>query len=452
MNTALFFDDQRLYARRGLTRRYGMPALIPDATYRDPQNNAFLHSVWRDDAGKFHLFYLAFTLAHKLYIQAAESDDGLHWRPRNTAAEALPSFDFPNQLLPTDDAELACVYFDEHCDRTERLKALVARYHYDDLEVEDLIYASEDGVHWHILPGVHWSDRGCEPGAGCFWSEALRRHVILARAGWGIRRLCVYETPDFKTFLPSRVALQVDSLDEPQAETYGMPSFAYKGWYIGFLWMYHTPDVNATKYWGGAMDCQLAYSVNGVHWQRSLRTPFLGNELPETAGMVYPMTLRTEPDGSLLITAAAHEREHGHFNEPGASIVTYRLRQDGFIGLEADGSGGSLCTRQVLLQSGEIAWNLTAAEATVALLDAEGAPLAGFSHADCVPFSGDSTAWRPQYRGERAVEALAGQIFAMELRLREGCVYAYSGDFVPMMNQEAARYEKFGTVPDTLGF
>ena len=40
----------------------------------------------------------------------------------------------------------------------------------------------------------------------------------------------------------------------------------------------------------------------------------------------------------------------------------------------------------------------------------------------------------------------------MELRLRSGRVYGYRGDFVPMMNQEAARYEQFGTVPDVLGF
>ena len=38
------------------------------------------------------------------------------------------------------------------------------------------------------------------------------------------------ESKDLKTFEPSRLALQTDSCDPENIETYGMPAFEYKGW------------------------------------------------------------------------------------------------------------------------------------------------------------------------------------------------------------------------------
>ena len=40
MNTALFWDDQRVFCRKGLNRIYGKPEFLPDSVYYDPQNSA----------------------------------------------------------------------------------------------------------------------------------------------------------------------------------------------------------------------------------------------------------------------------------------------------------------------------------------------------------------------------------------------------------------------------
>lgn len=453
MNTALFWDDQRIFCRKGLKRIYGEPEFLPDSVYYDPQNSASggMPSIVQNPKGDYTLFYQAFTPEHKTYAFAATSPDGIHWNPRNIAKEHLTDPDFPNQLLPTDNAELACVYEDLHGPAQERYKAFVARYHPESLTVEDLTYVSPDGLDWNLSP-VSWSDRGAEPGAGCVYSEILQRHMILCRSGWGIRRLCIRETPDWKTFLPSREAVQVDSLDPPQTETYGMPVFQYKGWYIGLLWLYHTLEENQTHYMGGTMDCQLCYSVNGAHWQRSLRTPFIGNHQPQTKGMVFPSAVHTDPDGNIYITASATPHQHGYFKEPGGCIVTYRLREDGFICLEAQEDGAALCTRELLLHSGAISWNLQGQGITVAVYEGTGGPLPqdyrpleGFAHEDCIPFSGDTTRWVPSYKSGRGIESLAGKPVFLEIRLSKGGrIYAYQGDFTPLMNTETMRYLKFG--------
>ena len=108
MNTALFWDDQRIFCRKGLKRIYGEPEFLPDSVYYDPQNSASggMPSIVQNPKGDYTLFYQAFTPEHKTYAFAATSPDGIHWIPRDTAKEHLTNPDFPNQLLPTDNAEL----------------------------------------------------------------------------------------------------------------------------------------------------------------------------------------------------------------------------------------------------------------------------------------------------------------------------------------------------------
>lgn len=442
MTTMLFFDDQRLFARKGFERQYGQPELIQDSVYTDPNLAASggFPSVWREPNGRYHMFYQAFDKNGITETLAAISDDGVHWSPRNAAAAHIDAPRYPNQLLPVEDAELAGVFVDPYDAPERRLKALTARYLREELSVADEIYVSADGYNW-TLWDREWSDRRTEPGAGCFYSEALGKYVIIARSGWGRRQLCVRTTSDWSLSEPSYEAVQIDSLDPPDLETYGMPSFAYKGIYIGLLWMYHVPYENCTHFMDGKMSCQLAYSLNGLHWQRSLRNDFIGNDLPETAGMVFPTSVTQTADGSLLVTASCSSKEHGHFSEDGR-IVTYRLREDGFIRLRAKDEG-VLCTRQLWVR-GRIFWNLQAEQATVAVLDVSSNPIEGMGHEDCIAFSGDSTAWEPVYRNGKTLASLEGKIVVLELKLRNGSVYSYHGDFQPLMNTEAARIEKFG--------
>ena len=78
---------------------------------------------------------------------------------------------------------------------------------------------------------------------------------------------------------------------------------------------------------------------------------------------------------------------------------------------------------------------------------AHAAPVEGYSHEDCIPFSGDSTDWVPQFKNGRTLQDLAGRTLVLELKLNDGCVYSICGDFVPCMNLEGARYRMRGIIP-----
>ena len=70
-------------------------------------------------------------------------------------------------------------------------------------------------------------------------------------------------------------------------------------------------------------------------------------------------------------------------------------------------------------------------------------PIAGFGHADCVPFSGDSTAWRPQWKGG-SLATLRERLVLVELKFKNGTVYSFTVDGIPQMEIEAERHRHFG--------
>ena len=85
-----------------------------------------------------------------------------------------------------------------------------------------------------------------------------------------------------------------DALDTPVAELYGCVVFPYEGQFVGLVWVHHC-DPDLDKYMGGTTDCQLAYSYNGWHMNRSIRKPFIPNTSPGElgGGTVQPLGNQT---------------------------------------------------------------------------------------------------------------------------------------------------------------
>ncbi len=86
--TFLSFDDKNILSRTGVERRYGVPKLA--SIYRDPYavTPTGLSSIWYDEKNAlYHMFYNGYVSDLPIQL-AAVSKDGIHWEPRNTAAEA----------------------------------------------------------------------------------------------------------------------------------------------------------------------------------------------------------------------------------------------------------------------------------------------------------------------------------------------------------------------------
>jgi len=458
LTTILFFDDQRLNLCYNVRRRLGHPQLIEESIYRDPYvNTAWGYpSVFRVPAiGTWRLLYQGWESSGKRVPLVAESDDGLHWSPRDTAEVHISERVLPHQVLPLERfGEWSACYVDKRAEPEERIKGFVV-YHTAKNYLKSRLWVSPDGIRWSLKEGVEWQRTAPDPAVGAFWNETRKTYVLTTRPDWTDRRIAVVETPDWQIFTEPELALQADALDNPLAELYGMPVFPYEGYYIGFLWLFHpAPQVHKHsphKFLDGHVDCQLTYSLNGWHFQRGLREPLIPNGEPGApdSGCVYPSSMMESDDGNLWIYASACTHEHGYMPAQAGSIVTYRLRRDGFVYLESGGGIATVGTRPLYWQAGDLELNVQspAGETKTQLTDPQGKPLPGYSFEDCIPFSGDSTVWRPRWKDEKTPAAQAGKVIRVEVSLRNARLYAIRGDFIPLVASHSWRFSQNGEVP-----
>jgi len=459
MTTILFFDDQLLNRCDNVARKVGRPRLIPESVYRDLSVNTHwgYPSVFRDESNdKWRMIYQGKDGRRHNISLLAESDDGIRWSLRDTTKDIdLPDRKYPHQLLPLDHYGGMHCYIDPFANRAERIKGLMSQGSSANL------WVSPDGIHWKLREGVQWHKRSPDPLTAAFWNAVRGTYVLTTRPDSGDRRISLAETMDWQSFTEPELALQADALDSPLTELYGMPVFPYEGYYVGLLWLYHVaPQVEGHsphKYYDGHVDCQLAYSLNGWHFQRTLRDSFIPNGDPgePDAGCVYPSSMIKREDGSLLIYASACTHEHGYIPPGSGSLLAYQLRRDGFVYLESSGGVGTIGTRALYWRGGEAALNIQSqgGEARVQVTDPTGASLEGYSFGDCEPFSGDDTAWQPVWKDDKTLQALSSTAIRLEVELKSARLFAMRGNFVPLIGRQYREFKEKGIVPKArIGF
>jgi len=209
------------------------------------------------------------------------------------------------------------------------------------------------------------------------------------------------------------------------------------------------------------LDCELAYSLNGWHFQRGLRTPFIPNGAPGSpdCGVVYPSSMVRRDDGSIFIYASACTLEHGHTPEGDTgTLITYKMRKDGFTYVESTGGNGVIGTRTIYWNEGELSLNVQAQGGEVRVQVTDSLPrsgifttpptaLEGYSFEDSISFSGDDINWTPTWRDGKTLDALSGRSIRIEVQLNSSRLYAMRGDFVNMLGRQKNAFDNDGTVP-----
>ena len=464
MFTQLFFDDQRLFGRDGLTRHYGTPveeAVYIDGVFSVDFRNPF---VFRTESGCFRMIYSGRTKEDGRQIPLiAESSDGIRFTPLNTEKLLnIPERAASNQLLPAGMfSEIACVLENKDASADERYIMLCVGNGEKPLTVSGLSFTSADLIHWQLREDLEPWNGGAEPLAAAFYNRTAECYTLIRRGCWGDRRVGIVDTHDFRSFTPYEPCMQCDSCDGPLDELYGVTTVTDCGSVmVGTPLLYcNIKAARNSKFSGGSIVPQLAYSFDGHHWQRSLREPFIVREEGEGQMTWLSSVLRDEK--GYLIYASTSDYAHGTgFNTPGTGRMrVYSLPENRFIGLFTDGeSEGILITREFAWMGGELHINMQAQKATVAVLEVKmrdggdvnifsfGEPVPGFDHKDCTPFSGDSTDYVPEFAGG-SLDKLKGKTIFFEIKLQSGAVYAISGDCVPLMNTEAARFRLLGVLP-----
>ena len=459
----LFFDDEPLNARDNVARRLGRPRLIPESVYHEAAGNCAwgYPGVFRDRGSG--LWRMVFSAAIRRpnagggTVLLLESEDGLHWGPRDTTRELpdLPGRQVAHQILPVARiGEYSSLYVDQRAPDEEHLKLLTVKRSPDEGNLA-LLWTSPDGLRWQEMAGVRWQPEAPDPPTFVHWNALRGSYVFTSRPKWSDRRICWFETRDWRTYSEPTLALHADALDAPLAQVYGMPVFTYEGLYVGLPWLFHCAKNehrgSPSHYLGGHMDAQLAYSLNGLHWTRTIREPFLPNGEPgmPDAGVVQPSSLVTLEDGSLRIYADGSAREHGHCPPDDGYVMAYALRRDGFIYLESTGGTGMIGTRSLYWRGGDGSLNMQAPAGwvRVQVTEPSGEPLAGYSLAESAVFRGDDTQWVPVWKDGRSLGALEGRMIRIEVHLENARLYALRGDYVLCQVVDVGAFEQRGIVP-----
>jgi hypothetical protein len=465
----LFFDLWKLDAWNNIELRQGEPEWVEECEYRDPsfpERGVYFPSVWIDEeSGRFRMVHSVkwspFTM------MAAESEDGVSWAPLdapdvNPGGEKLA----PNHLF-TFDGSGGGVYVDprktdgyryrifgrQHgnavferalADPNHRWHEAAKREGEKRYFGEGCVLVSRDGLQWELKTGGKWDwteeDWLPEPPTFAFWNESHEEHVLVVRPGWGDRRQCLRTTSDFATWGEPELQFQPDPLDTAgPVGMYGMPvrPVGNGAGYVGLLWIFHNSSsepVNSYNQFFGTMDCQLAYSYDGVRFFRGLREPFLElNPIPKPGCVQIRPCSIVETDDAILIYSEGHKGAHGRersqqrqTEEPLGSLMIHRLRKDGWMCLASLGDWARFQTKPFTIFDGGIRVNANAryGEIRFQLTDEKSDPIEGFTFEECLPLRGEDSLDFPVRWKEAKLEDVANQVLRLEVKFRQANLYS----------------------------
>lgn len=473
----LFFDLWKLDAWDNLELLPDRPRFVPEATYTDPADPArgvHFPTVWRDeDSGKWRLIHSLkwspFTL------MAAESDDGLAWRPL-PVPDAAPEGGklAPHHLFTLPSGAGSGAYRDPRETDGWRWRIFARqdgepvlqraradashRWHAEALAPdaaekrylsEAVTLVSKDGLHWELKTGGPWDwgqdDWFPEPPVFAFWNEKAQRHVMTVRPGWGDRRQCLRFSADLRAWGDPELQFQPDPLDTAgPIGMYGLPvlPIGNGAGYAGLLWIFHngsSEPVDSHNQFFGTMDAQFVYSYDGLRFVRGPRRAFLPlNPIPEPGcTQIRPCSL-VETDTEVRIYSEAHRGEHGRERaeqrrvgddaEPLGAMILHTLRKDGWMRLRSRGDWARFQTKPFVLRAPAIRLNANAAygEVRCQLTDEKSRPLPGFTFDDCLPLRGaDDLAFPLRWKNAASLDQVLAQPLRLEVKFRNADLYAF---------------------------
>ena len=408
--------------------------------------------VWWDPTRRrFRMWYLPGWWGR---ISYAESEDGVHW----TRPAVGPNGD--NIVLPHQMSDTFSVWPDY---------AAADPYGHWCMSISpggnptrSALYTSPDGVHWRFrrLTGEHGDS------TTMLYDPFLGKWVWSLRAGWRARSRVYHAHDDFLAggdwHFPMYGArtntcdcflwLACDNQDLTRtvegkvctnAQLYNVDAVPYESIQVGVFKILCGRD-NEESARGGmpkTTTVHFAYSRDGFHFTRPDRTPAIpdsgwgsgqwdsGYVGPCSSGFVinderlwfFYTGLRGDACATNPPNCVA---ENGmHWN---GAIGVATLRRDGFAGLVADGRG-TVTTRPVVFSGAHLFVNADARFGALAVdvLDEKGAPVPGYTAADCAGFTRvDSTKRAVTWKGGD-LSRFAGRPVRFRFNLRVATLYSF---------------------------
>jgi hypothetical protein len=459
----LLVDDVVVAKRDNLVRELGKPTKLNGGKLIFPDCWWCASVSW--DQGVFKMWYIqrdqqaGYAAAELKWDGAyAESKDGLRW---------------------TKKADLDCkpygpVLIDEH--ETDPAH----RYKYPPVIQEGDYFTCAAGLS-HSADGIHWIPyNDGHPVTGPFadatnqilWDEDAKTYRMITREmpnspgdmDWkrGIR---VMTNPDPKRSPTNWTTVAKFWLDREgpnenkRRQIYHMSDWIHEGVHFGLMAVYEWPGDLSEGKWDTKrrherciVNFYIATSRDGTHFD--FDWVYAGKPMLERgpAGSfdqdaIYPCPLLvTTKDKHWIYYCGARERHDAamaDFRPDGKqtgdeklynsrvhdqySTGLATLRLDGFICLSAGPKAGTLETKPFKLEGGKLELNIDAArgEILVEVLDEDGQPIAGFSHADAKPVKIDDIRAQPSWTKREDLTALVGRVVRLRFQLISAKLYAF---------------------------
>ncbi len=277
---------------------------------------------------------------------------------------------------------------------------------------------SADGIHWTPDPRnpVADSRNGLTDGQFVLgWDSNHGKYVAYMRPTVFFfdpdkRTSAWVASEDFINWGPPVLAVSPEETDGVEIEYYRMPVAKYEGIYVGFIWVYH----NDAEFADQSRDTVLAVSRNGITWSKPfgnetfLKTGEPGDWDSRFAAACKLIQVGDEiwlyyPGANIPHNVPGEDGRRGSTREWSGreidgerrayAVGIAKLRRDGFVALEPESHEGAMTTTMLTFVGTTLHLNVDSSggRAEVEVLDREGRPVEGYSRADCVPISTDST-------------------------------------------------------------
>lgn len=475
----LFLDDRLVDPdrTRDVARTMNPPqdirrVLVPDQPW---ETLGFIFYASVVDAGEtIQLFYGSYSYDAKMirHFCLATSQDGLNWIRPNLGIKSYKG-NKDNNMVSSGSFDGA-VFLDPHSTPEKRYRLLAA----SGMDTPDtgglFVESSPDGIHWthspeRVLPFIPDSQHAA------FWDDRLNQYVAYVRS-WSInprmRQVSRVQVSDIekpwpyqlgvppfyvwgkeKTPTPSSelpVVLANDEKDPENLDIYTSTAQNYSfapNTYLAFPATYFKFKGPAWKERAlsgndGNFEPQLATSADGISWSR-WRQPYVAPGFHDgvnlrLVSMAHGMVRRgrwiyqyfvgwPHTHGRPDVWIKHPENAIDWTKKERGGIYFARQRLDGFVSMDGAYTGGVLTTRPLTFKGNRLLLNIDthgSGSAQVALLEADGAEVQGFTAAACQVINADETGHVLRWKDGADVSVLAGRPIRVQVTMRNTKLYA----------------------------
>ncbi len=479
----LFVDDTLIESIAGDARlqlhqpRPKEIAIIHDEPWEGTASG--YHSIFKD-GDRYRMYYKSMhidfpngelrTDSHPRFCGYAESSDGIVWTKPDLGLHEFAGSKANNIVLTSEtmngltiDAGHPAVFRDRNPDSpaSARYKAIIRSSEKNGL----IVLASTDGIHWspHFDYLILRLKGAFDSQNLAFWDPTINRY----RAYWRTSPEGIINDTEWKPKGPRSIRTGISSdLDEwesiedlsfddpiPQ-EMYTNGVFPYHraphillGFPMRYIERENGPAMEALpdsenrsiraaahpRYGYALSEGLLMASRDGSHfkrWNEAFLRP--GPERPGTWHYGAPSIAWGLIETDAMLPGAGKELSlyalEDYWHGKGSALRRYTLRLDGFVSVSAGWNGGTLLTKPLVFDGSQLDLNFSTSAAgglRVELQDENGAPIPGFSLADCPTYFGDSTARKVQWTSDTKLSSLAGRPVRLLFELKDAELYAF---------------------------